>query len=353
MTAPTPQAPSRETPEDLSTELADLAAMLADLFTVGDDPAPAGGVIPLDAKLWGTLGELGLQRLTASEGAGGSEAGWREAEILVAAVGRAAAAVPVVEHDLLATWLLETAGLPVDGRLRTAAVLRDGRARWVPWARDAEAIVVLLPADGDGWQVADLGRSAFEIVEATNLAGEPRDHIRVTGPIEGTAVPADTAEVFRYRGALARAVAASGAADRITELVVEHTTSRVQFGRPIARFQAVQRLVSDLACETELARAAAEAAVAAAAADPEISAPTRRAIAVAASVSGHAASVITRNSHQALGAIGTTREHELHRHTNRILSWRSEFGSTVDWDRELLESATGTPGGVWRWMTGT
>ncbi|WP_066912164.1 acyl-CoA dehydrogenase family protein [Millisia brevis] len=361
------------TADDRSTELADLAAMLADLFTVGPEPATdEDGTVPLDAALWATLDELGLQRLTASESVGGSGAGWREADVLLTAAGRSAAAVPIAEHDLLATWLLEQAGLPVDGRLRTAAVLRDGRARWVPWARAAEAITVLIPTDDGGWGVADLDIAAVEVTPATNLAGEPRDHIEIIGQASGTPVPAHVADDYRYRGALARALAISGAAERIVALVVEHATGRVQFGRPIARFQAVQRMVSDLACEAELARAAAEGAVEAAALSAEVgsgsdAAPTgstpagsppldpmaRQAVAVAASVTGHAAAVIARNAHQVLGAIGTTREHELHRHTNRILSWRSEFGPVGAWDRELLESAVAADGDVWRWMTRT
>lgn len=348
---------SAPTADDRSTELADLAAMLADLFTVGPEPATDDdGTVPLDTALWATLEELGLQRLTASESVGGSGAGWREADVLLTAAGRSAAAVPIAEHDLLATWLLEKAGLPVDGRLRTAAVLRDGQARWVPWARDADAITVLVPTE-NGWGVADLDVSAFEIAPATNLAGEPRDHIRIADVPATVPVSADIAEDVRYRGALARAVAIAGAAERIVEVVVEHVTGRVQFGRPIARFQAVQRLVSDLACEAELARAAADGAVDAAARSADAAAgfdpAARLAIAVAASVTGHAAAVIARNAHQALGAIGTTREHELHRHTNRILSWRSEFGSVADWDRELLDSATAAEGGIWGWLTGS
>lgn len=344
------------TADDRSTELADLAAMLAELFTVTIEPKTAAdGAIPLDADLWATLADLGLQRLTAAEQMGGSGAGWREADLLLTAVGRSAAAVPVAEHDLLATWLLETAGLPADGRLRTAAILRDGGARWVPWARDAEAITVLVPSDDGQWAVADLDRSQVEVSPATNLAGEPRDHIRSAATPTLTAVPVGVAEDFRYRGGLARAVAISGAAERIVELVVEHVTGRAQFGRPIARFQAVQRLVSDLACEAELARAAADGAVDAAARSTRDNASfdesTRLAVAVAASVVGHAASVIARNAHQALGAIGTTREHELHRHTNRILSWRSEFGPVGRWDQELIESAAGADGGLWRWLT--
>ena len=32
-------------------------------------------------------------------------------------------------------------------------------------------------------------------------------------------------------------------------------------------------------------------------------------------------------------------EHELHRYTNRMLSWRSEFGSVRYWDDVLTDAA--------------
>lgn len=334
-----------------STELQDFERMLAEVFTAGDDHR-IGEVVDLDRPLWTTLAELGLTRLTGDESAGGSGAGWTEAALLLAAAGRAAAAVPVAEHDLLAGWLLEQAGLPVDDGLRTAAVLdTDGHARYVPWARDADAIVVLWRGTG-GWSVADVPRDRFELTEAVNLAAEPRDHVRVDlSSLAGTAVSDAVADQVRYRGALAGALLSAGAMDRILELVVEHTTARVQFGRALGKFQAVQALVSDLAAEAALARAAADAAVDAVVERGFDDAATRFEIAAAVSCAGHAAGKVARNAHQALGAIGFTMEHELHRHANRILSWRSEFGPLASWDAELLERAAAS-GDVWSLLTG-
>ncbi|MBS9375233.1 acyl-CoA dehydrogenase family protein [Rhodococcus sp. B50] len=334
-----------------STELRDFTQMLSEVFTSGDDHR-IGEVVELDRALWSTLTELGLDRLTGSEESGGSGAGWREAALLLEATGGAAAAVPVAENDLLAGWLLETVGLDVTPGVRTAAVLdADGRARHVPWARFADSIVVLWESP-QGWQVAEVARGDVELVEAVNLAAEPRDHLRVDlSALSGRDVPAGVADEFRYRGALARALASAGAMDRILELVVEHTTARVQFGRPLGKFQAVQALVADLATEASLAHAAADAAVDAVLAGGFGDASTRFAIAAAASCAGHAASIVARNAHQALGAIGFTMEHELHRHANRILSWRSEFGTVSSWDAELL-AAAGEAGDVWALITG-
>ncbi|MFZ2178055.1 MAG: acyl-CoA dehydrogenase family protein [Rhodococcus sp. (in: high G+C Gram-positive bacteria)] len=295
------------------------------------------GPLEIDRELWATLEELGLTRLTAAEDRGGSGASWTEAALLLSAAGGGAARIPVAENDLLAQWLLGVAGIESsDGLIRTACVLDgSGSARDVPWARGVDRIVVLWNSP-DGWHVADVDRGAFEITEAVNLAQEPRDHVRIdVTTLTGAPVGAETAPGFQLRGALARTQLMAGAMERILDLVVDHTTARTQFGRPLAKFQAVQFMAADIAAESALARAAADAAVATAVQHGFDSEQAGFAIAAAKSCAGHAASVVARTAHQALGAIGFTMEHELHRHANRILSWRSEFGSVRHWDTVL------------------
>jgi acyl-CoA dehydrogenase len=51
------------------------------------------------------------------------------------------------------------------------------------------------------------------------------------------------------RGRLAQGAVAVGAAQRLLELSLEHARQRVQFGKPIARFQAVQFMLADMATE--------------------------------------------------------------------------------------------------------
>ncbi|PQP20272.1 acyl-CoA dehydrogenase [Rhodococcus opacus] len=67
---------------------------------------------------------------------------------------------------------------------------------------------------------------------------------------------------------------------------------------------------------------------------------------------GHAASVVVRNAHQCLGAVGFTREHELHRHTTALLAWRSEYGSVRYWDEALVAAAAAAgERGLWPLIT--
>lgn len=311
-----------------------------------------GAVVEFDEKLWQVLDELGLVRLTGDESRGGSGADWRAVSALLAAASAAAVPTPLVEHDLLAGWLLETAGLAMGDGLATAFLMdRSGTTHAVPWARDAR-FAVPMRFDGEHWMVAHLEADRLDIRRSENLAGEPRDTVTIeTDDVMWTPVPEGTAELFFMRGALARALQMCGAMERIVELSIEHVSSREQFGRALSRFQAVQRLVSHTAAETALARAAADAAVNYV---ERAGWDDRTAIAVAAakSCAGHAASTVVRNAHQVHGAIGTTSEHDLHRLTRPVLAWRSEFGSVARWDRLLTKAAVSAGrGGAWSLVT--
>lgn len=321
----------------------DLVGMLGDLFSDyrAARPTPTE-VVDLDRDLWRRLEDLGLTRLTGSESAGGSGGGWVEAAALLALAAGAAAPVPLAEHDVLGGWLLEAAALPNDGGLRT--VCRpdpSGVALNVTWARDASRIVALWE-DRDEWRVADVPAGRVRIDERRNIAGEPSDTVEFDlDDLEaGTVVDHEIGEQFHLRGALARSAQVVGGMERIVEITLTHVNERTQFGRPIGRFQAVQHLVADIAAETALARAATDAAVARAAASDWHDPGMLFAVAVAKSSVGHAASVVVRNAHQVLGAIGTTLEHELHTLTKPILARRSEYGSLYDWDETLTTLAS-------------
>ena len=306
--------------------------------------------IALDRELWRRLTELGFTRLTGDAVAGGSGAGWREAAALLGVAATHAVSMPLAEHDLLAGWLLEQAGLPMDDRLRTVAVLdRDGRSRSVPWASAVERVVTVRVDDGRT-SVADVDASAISLTRGRNLLGEPRDDIQVSSR-DGVELDQTTVEDLMLRGGLARAVQLTGALERILQLTIDHVGSRQQFGRPLSRFQVVQHQVADMAAEVSLARSCVEAAVHAG----DTGSPRFGfLVAVARSCAGHAASVVVRNGHQLHGAIGTTREHDLHRSTLAALSWRSEFGSTRVWDARVADLARlAGPDGLWPLVTGT
>lgn len=300
--------------------------------------------------MWATLRDTGLDRLTGGPARDGGEAGWAESAVLLHAIGAHAGRVPAAENDLLAGWLLDRAALDVhDIFIRSAAILdADGRSAAVPWASEVDRLV-LLWRNGNDWKVADVDASGVNIEPGWNRAGEPRDSVSVdAAALTGVSVPVDVNAEFVRRGALSRSLLMVGAMSTITRIVVEHAGARVQFGRPLAKFQAVQHLVADIAAETALAEATTDAAAELAAGRGFADSRTGLAIAASRSVAGHAASVVVRNAHQVLGAIGFTQEHQLHRYTNRLLSWRGEYGSVRFYDDELTRAAVDAgSNGLW------
>ena len=197
--------------------------------------------------------------------------------------------------------------------------------------------------------------ASAEITKGANLAAEPRDTVVFPDPIRGVEVPRELISELELRGALVRAVQICGSLQRSVELAVEYSRQRTQFGRPIANFQAVQRLASDAATETALAVAATDNAVATVAnaadwSDPEVV----FLVAAAKSTASAAASVASRAVHQIFGAIGTTAEHPLHTLTLPALAWATEFGTAAHWNRTIAELVTSShePRDLWELLSG-
>ncbi len=331
-----------------------LIEMMDAVFAGHREKRPPTTTVQRDPDLWRQLDELGLVRLTGDEQHGGSGAGWAEAAELLAAAVRHGVRVPLAEHDLLACWLLDAAEVPADDAARTVCVLdTQGSAAQVPWAASADRVVLVWRADGH-YRVADVARATLTVTAGVNLIGEPRDTVAADlAALEGTPVGPALITQLRLKSGLVRAIQVCAALDRILRLCIEHATSRVQFGRPLAKFQAVQNLVSDIATEVALARATTEAALSAGVAGQWSGSNLGFLVAVARSCAGHATSVVVRNAHQVHGAIGTTREHRLHEFTRAALAWRSEFGSVRYWDQQVTDSAMhASAGALWSLITG-
>jgi acyl-CoA dehydrogenase len=282
--------------------------------------------------VWEQLHSLGLTLVGIPEEAGGSGGGLEEAVLVARLAGRHALPVPVADTSLVGAWTLAAAGHDVPSGpvaavpgLELAGSRLRGRAVGVPWARGASVLAAV--ASG---QVVRLEVGEVTVVEGVNLAGEPLDVVEVPDvDVSGRArdLPAGIeTSVVGERGALARAALLVGALERVVDLTCQYAVERQQFGRPIARFQAIQQSLALLAGEVQAARAALDLA----ARDP-----SRAHVAGAKLRAGDAAGAATEIAHQVHGAIGYTDEHQLHRFTTRIWSWRDEWGSEEEWAIEL------------------
>jgi len=292
--------------------------------------------------LWDALEESGLPLAWVPDDLGGAGAAMADGFAVLRVAGRFAAPVPLAE-TLMAGWLLARAEITVPGGPLTIApihadghiVLRDdgklaGRARRVPFARNAGHIAVL--AHGSGPAVALVATLGLAISPAASLAGEPRDDVSFDGAVPEAVRPAalDEDRLVTF-GAAVRLQQMAGALEKILEQSVQYALDRSQFGRPIAKFQAVQHNLAILAGEVAAASAAADAA-AEACSRPEISVAE---VAIAKVRGGEAAGTGAAIAHQVHGAMGFTYEHSLHHATRRLWAWREEFGNEAVWARRL------------------
>ncbi|HUH52451.1 MAG TPA: acyl-CoA dehydrogenase family protein [Microbacteriaceae bacterium] len=307
----------------------------------------AGESGTLDKELWSQLEELGLLRLTGSEDKAGSGATWAEAQALITSLAKHGVRAPYAEHDLLAGWLVDELGLE-SGSVMTVGEIEGSEARRVPWASAADRII-LIWRSGEEYLAQSFAPAELEIVNGSNNIGEPRDTVRVNdSAINGVSVAEEIVKQLRLKQAMVRAIQVSAALERALEVTIDHVTARNQFGRPLAKFQAVQHLVSDIAGESALAQAAKDTALLEAINSDWSGENLEFLVAVARSNVGHSASVVVRNAHQAHGAIGTTIEHELHKSTRAALAWRGEYGSVASWDALVMDrSRAAGSDGLW------
>lgn len=289
--------------------------------------------------LWSGVAELGLPRAIVPEALDGYGLSWSEAAPALQLLGYHAAPVPLAE-TMVGAWLLTKAGLtPPDGPIQLAlkplSMVGDELAGAAPvaWPEVAGAGVAVVRGDA-GTRVC--------------LSGAPR--ILEQGPdgrADWTAAPVlqlsdmipdlATGEALPAL-AVVRSAQIAGALERVLQLCVGYANERVQFGRAIGKFQAVQHTISRLALEAAAAKAGAEFGLRMLDSTPHLAAATAKSRASRAAGAGAAL------AHQVHGAIGVTEEHSLHMFTRRLWRWRDESGSEHFWNGEIGARVLGHPG---------
>ena len=297
-------------------------------------------------ELWGTLEASGLPRACAPAHLGGAELSLAEGLALLRLVGEHAVPVPLAE-TLIATWLLGGAGAEevpegplsllvadegLDVETDGSGQVLTGRLERVPFAPVAGRVLVVLPEDAGATLV--LIDPAGRLAEpGVNLAGEPLADLVLEGlrPDAGACYRTGRdAGSIRALMALTRALMISGAMSSILDLATAYALERSQFGRPIAKFQAVQQQLAVLAGEVAASIRAADGALEALGTPDELVE-----IAVAKARAGEAAGRGAEIAHQVHGAMGFTHEHRLHHRTRRLWTWRDEHGHEGYWQAWL------------------
>lgn len=303
--------------------------------------------------LWDVIDESGFADVLVADVVEEADGKWADAYPVFHAIGFHRAPLPLSE-TIIANALLRQAGLPSSAgptsilqqqpgdrfclQLADGRLLLNGTAAAVPWARASRAIVVAgRIGDDQIIGLIDTNSPGVAIEAGVNVAREPRDQVIFNaGACRAFAIcdrSLPDAPVMLY-GALARAAMLGGAAESVLRESVQYANDRIQFGRPIGKFQAIQQSLAVLAGEVVSAQTVTLAAHEAATTGPS---PFN--VAVAKIRAGQAAGVAANIAHQVHGAIGFTYEHSLHYATRRLWSWRAEFGAEAVWAERLGKDA--------------
>jgi alkylation response protein AidB-like acyl-CoA dehydrogenase len=317
----------------------------------------------IDRKLWQQIADLGCCALQLSEAQGGLGMGTLELCLIAEQLGRRLAYVPWFESVVLATSLLGELGaeaeqwlpgladgslistfssdpvqaLPVaggwrlDGRIEqfqaagsadlllVTARLTDGELLLFALARDAQGLSI------SPLQLHDASRPAACVELAGLLAADCL--------VRGQSLEEKLARL-RLTAATVLAAEQVGVAQQCLDLSLSYVSGRVQFGQPIAAFQAVKHRCAQMMVSIELARSAFYAAAAR---------NDLQAVAAARCLANEAAQFCAQEAIQLHGGVGFCWEYDPHLYFKRAQSNSQWFGMSTRWlaqvAAELLQEA--------------
>jgi alkylation response protein AidB-like acyl-CoA dehydrogenase len=244
------------------------------LFALEDGEAEFTGS---DLKELADLGWLGL---LAPESAGGGGLSLLEAAVVLEEVGYAGVPAPVTVSNVAAALMSGVDGadghmldLVAGRKLYTVSEERNGKGemgngsaaagvlRSVPFGMQADYVIAPV---GDSVVLVTLEGAKREAVQHTDRGGYADLHLDGAS-VALTLASGAKAEKLRDRGdALQTALGLmelSGMLQRVMEMTAEYISNRVQFGQPIAKFQAARHHAADILMQAQSTRWAAYHAI--------------------------------------------------------------------------------------------
>ena len=291
-------------------------------------------------ELWAEVEELGFNAAATPEALGGFGVSWGDLFPVIRALGYYSVPLPLGE-TIFVNWLLGQLGeVPLDGPLTFSANSNltivngkiSGTLNDASWARHLNYVMAVTNDESPSCVLLEINK-ASSIDHKFNVAKEARDNLTFEDaePNFAKQIPAHmTRDILSLGGAMLRSAQIAGSVKRALDLTATYTTERVQFGRPIMKFQAIQQQMAVMAEQVVSMQIAAEAAFCSSG-DALAELP----IMTAKTCAGDAIDACTSIAHGVHGAIGFTHEHSLHFTTRRLWSWRNEFGSQTFWAQEI------------------
>lgn len=276
-------------------------------------------------SLWTTIEQGGFLDLLLPENLGGAALTLPELFPILECLGRHGVALPIAQSIVARALIGGQAPVPagmmtVGNRLQHTAS-GDQICVRTPYGSVADYV---LTHDGTSMLLmpcATAQRTSF---------GDPRNSTATLSwpnmaPVLSLTGSEQTLTAFT---AAMSAALLSGAMQRTFDMALDYCNTRVQFGKSIGKFQALQQQLSVMAEHVLAGAIAAECAFRC-----EGSAPDPLASAIAKSRTSEAASLIAATAHAVHGAIGMTDEYDLGLLTRRLHDWRMSYGAEDHWNQ--------------------
>jgi alkylation response protein AidB-like acyl-CoA dehydrogenase len=296
---------------------------------VPDDGGSGGGAVELAILMEAFGKHLVIEPYLATVVLGGG---------LVAALGsqseRRAMLPALTDGDCRLAFAHEDRGPPTQAQRTSAGYVLRGAKKVVLGGEMADTLLVSA-ALGDGRigvfalpkATRGLTLRPYRLVDGSRAAEV--DLTDVTAPasalLGGNEDAGDVVAHVLDRAIAALSADAVGAIAAMVKATVDYTKTRVQFGQPLANFQALQHRMVKLKVKEEEARAAALFATLSVDGAPDM---RRRAVCGAKAKIGRCARFVHQDAIQLHGAIGTTNELSLGGYAKRLIAYEILFGST-------------------------
>ena len=288
--------------------------------------------------LWQPLQASGFLDVLVPENAGGAGLGWPQAWEVLFASGRHGLPMPV-GATVFARAVLASLGQPFpEGAMTVSGFVQHGPGG-VMLARDLPAVklashalvqdndtVYLLPIAAA--EVSDVGgKGCFE-----GQARWPRS------VVNQSVVGAASRALVAHGLALVLAVQLAGVADRVLQMTLRYANERVQFGKPVGKFQAVQQQIAEMAELVYGARMVSQIGC-----QSQGWQPSYESAQIAKAQASAVAARIAAIAHAVHAAIGVTYEYDLQLYTRRLYEWARLGGGADYWAQQTGQTAMAEP----------
>ncbi len=332
-------------------------------------------------QFWDKLAGLGWLGLVFPEEYGGSGMGFVELAILLEEMGRVLMPGPYFSTVVMAGMTIWDAGSReqkreylsgiASGRLIMTLALTEPSGRWdsegvqttarsssdgyalngvklyAPNANVSDHVIVaartgqgesdislfVVPSNADGLTVTPLATLASDKQSELILNNVCVPGSALLGELNGGW---ETVKKALAWGAVGKCAEMLGGAQQTLDMTVAYARRRIQFGRSIGSFQAIQHHAADMAVDVEGCRYITYQAAWTLAEGL----PAEREVAMAKAWVSDAFHRVCMTAHQCHGAIGFTKEHDLQLYSRRAKAAELMFGDT-EYHMEAVASAVG------------